>query len=70
MKEGAPLKLAHTCKKFLLDYEKYSTDVRRFACEGLSYLSLDADVKEWIVEDSLLLRALFCLAQSAGALCV
>ncbi|RCN29940.1 tetratricopeptide repeat protein [Ancylostoma caninum] len=42
----------------------------RFACEGLSYLSLDADVKEWIVADSLLLRALFCLAQSAGALCV
>ncbi|PIO77194.1 tetratricopeptide repeat protein [Teladorsagia circumcincta] len=70
MKEGAALKLAHTCKKFLLDYNKYSTDVRRFACEGLSYLSLDADVKEWIVEDSLLLRALFCLAQSAGALCV
>ncbi|XGW05824.1 hypothetical protein V3C99_016297 [Haemonchus contortus] len=70
MKEGASLKLAHTCKKFLLDYGKYSTDVRRFACEGLSYLSLDADVKKWIVEDSLLLRALFCLAQSAGALCV
>ncbi|KHJ93131.1 hypothetical protein OESDEN_06965 [Oesophagostomum dentatum] len=70
MKEGAPQKLAQTCKKFLLDYEKYSIDVRRFACEGLSYLSLDADVKEWIVSDSLLLRALFCLAQSAGALCV
>ncbi|EPB73782.1 tetratricopeptide repeat protein [Ancylostoma ceylanicum] len=70
MKEGAPQKLAQTCKKFLLEYEKYSTDVRRFACEGLSYLSLDADVKEWIVADSLLLRALFCLAQSAGALCV
>ncbi|VDM66407.1 unnamed protein product [Strongylus vulgaris] len=29
MKEGAPQKLAHTCKKFLLDYEKYSIDVRR-----------------------------------------
>uniref|UniRef100_A0A1I7XFW3 UNC45-central domain-containing protein n=1 Tax=Heterorhabditis bacteriophora TaxID=37862 RepID=A0A1I7XFW3_HETBA len=42
----------------------------RFACEGLSYLSLDADVKEWIVADSLLLRALVLLAQSAGALCV
>ncbi|KJH40865.1 tetratricopeptide repeat protein [Dictyocaulus viviparus] len=70
MKEGASLKLAHTCKKFLLDYNKYSVDVRRFACEGLSYLSLDADVKEWITKDSLLLRALFCLAQSAGALCV
>lgn len=31
----------------------------RFACEGLSYLSLDADVKEWIVEDPLLLRVSF-----------
>ncbi|KAJ1354641.1 hypothetical protein KIN20_011634 [Parelaphostrongylus tenuis] len=68
MNEGASLKLARTCKKFLLDYDKYSIEVRRFACEGLSYLSLDADVKEWITEDSLLLRALFCLAQSAGAL--
>lgn len=40
------------------------------ACEGLSYLSLDADVKEWIVEDPLLLQALFTLAKSAGAICV
>ncbi|VDO40269.1 unnamed protein product [Haemonchus placei] len=70
MKEGTSLELARACKKFLLDDEEYSTDVRRFACEGLSYLSLDADVKEWIVEDSLLLRALSCLAQSAGAHCV
>ena len=29
MKEGATLKLAHTCKKFLLDHENYSVDVRR-----------------------------------------
>lgn len=42
----------------------------RFACEALSYLTLDADVKEWIVEDSLLLQAIVCLARSAGALCV
>ncbi|XGW02376.1 hypothetical protein V3C99_014424 [Haemonchus contortus] len=70
MNEETLLELARTCKTFLLEYEKYNTDVRRFACEGLSYLSLDADVKEWIVEDSLLLRALSCLAQSAGALCV
>ncbi|CAI4222179.1 unnamed protein product [Auanema sp. JU1783] len=70
MKEGAPIKLAQSCKKFLLETKKYSVDVRRFACEGLSYLSLDADVKEWIVDDSLLLQALLCLARSAGALCV
>ncbi|CAD6190352.1 unnamed protein product [Caenorhabditis auriculariae] len=70
MKEEAVLKLASTCKKFLLDHKKYSVDVRKFACEGLSYLSLDADVKEWIVEDSLLLKALLLLAQKAGSLCV
>ncbi|GMR33986.1 hypothetical protein PMAYCL1PPCAC_04181 [Pristionchus mayeri] len=70
MQEGASLKLAQTCKKFLLDVNTFPVDVRRFACEGLSYLSLDADVKEWIVEDPLLLKALLILAQSAGALCV
>ncbi|EGT47902.1 hypothetical protein CAEBREN_14621 [Caenorhabditis brenneri] len=70
MKEEAVISLAKTCKKFLLETEKYSVDIRRYACEGLSYLSLDADVKEWIVDDSLLLRALVILAKNAGALCV
>uniref|UniRef100_A0A0N5AQ81 Protein unc-45 homolog B n=1 Tax=Syphacia muris TaxID=451379 RepID=A0A0N5AQ81_9BILA len=69
MQEGSTLKLAKTCKKFLLDINVYSVEVRSFACEGLSYLSLDADVKEWIVEDPLLLQALLSLAKSAGALC-
>ncbi|VDO41133.1 unnamed protein product [Onchocerca flexuosa] len=70
MQEGSTLKLAQTCKKFLLDVNRYSVEVRRFACEGLSYLTLDADVKEWIAEDSLLLQALLHLAKSAGSLCV
>ena len=35
----------------------------RFACEGLSYLSLDADVKEFIVEDEVLLQAIVALAK-------
>uniref|UniRef100_A0A914S8L0 UNC-45/Cro1/She4 central domain-containing protein n=1 Tax=Parascaris equorum TaxID=6256 RepID=A0A914S8L0_PAREQ len=83
MQEGSTLKLAQTCKKFLLDVNRYSVDVRseivpigdrgghcRFACEGLSYLSLDADVKEWIAEDPLLLQALLSLAKTAGSLCV
>lgn len=63
MQEGSTLKLAQTCKRFMLDINKYSILVRRFACEGLSYLSLDADVKEWIVEDPLLIRALVELAK-------
>lgn len=70
MEEKAVLSLAKTCKKFLLETNKYSVDIRRYACEGLSYLSLDADVKEWIVDDSLLLKALLLLAQKAGPLCV
>uniref|UniRef100_A0A0N5BDT4 TPR_REGION domain-containing protein n=1 Tax=Strongyloides papillosus TaxID=174720 RepID=A0A0N5BDT4_STREA len=70
MEESAILKLAKTCKKFLLAVDKYDVDIRRFACEGLSYLTLDADVKEMIVEDKDLLKALVALAQSAGPLCV
>jgi protein unc-45 len=45
-------------------------DVRRFACEGLSYLSLDAEIKEYIVGDLDLLKGLVELAKNAGALCV
>ncbi|VDO33014.1 unnamed protein product [Brugia timori] len=70
MQEGSALKLAQTCKKFLLDVNRYSVEVRRFACEGLSYLTLDADVKEWVAEDPLLLQALLSLSKSAGSLCV
>ncbi|CAI2349049.1 unnamed protein product [Caenorhabditis sp. 36 PRJEB53466] len=70
MKEKAVLSLAKTCKSFLLETDKYSVEIRRYACEGLSYLSLDADIKEWIVDDSLLLKALVLLAQKAGPLCV
>ena len=69
MQEGSTLKLASTCKRFLMTEnpatkEKYSVNIRRFACEGLAYLSLDADVKEFIVlEDPRLIRALVDLAQ-------
>ncbi|TKR96833.1 hypothetical protein L596_010795 [Steinernema carpocapsae] len=68
MQEGSTMALAKKCKEFLLDVDKYSVDVRRFACEGLS--SLDADVKEMITNDPLFLQALLCLARSAGPLCV
>lgn len=63
MNDGTSLKLALACKNFLLQVDKYSVDIRRFACEGLSYLSLDAEIKEFIVEDSLLLKALVDLAK-------
>lgn len=42
--EGATKKLAEACRKFLV---KPDTDreLRRWAAEGLSYLTLDAEVK-------------------------
>ncbi|KAI6191741.1 Protein unc-45-like protein B [Aphelenchoides bicaudatus] len=71
MEEGTTLTLAAKCKEFLTDTtNNYSVDVRRFACEALSYLSLDADVKEYIVEDAALLEALVNLGKVAGTLCV
>lgn len=63
MQEGSSLNLANSCKKFLLNIQKYSVEVRKFACEGLSYLTLDADVKEMIVDDPQLLKALVELAK-------
>ena len=38
-------------------------DLRKWAIEGLSYLSLDADVKEELADDQLALAALFDLCK-------
>uniref|UniRef100_A0A915J2I0 UNC-45/Cro1/She4 central domain-containing protein n=1 Tax=Romanomermis culicivorax TaxID=13658 RepID=A0A915J2I0_ROMCU len=69
MAEGATIKLALACKKFLLSNSR-DPDIKRWAAEGLSYLSLDAEVKEFIVEDEALIRALVELAKRVGSLCV
>lgn len=37
--------------------------MRRWACEGLSYLTLDADVKEKLVNDRVALRSMIQLAE-------
>ena len=37
--------------------------MRKWAAEGLAYLTLDADVKEELVEDTDALKSLFDLAQ-------
>uniref|UniRef100_A0A914MDV7 UNC-45/Cro1/She4 central domain-containing protein n=1 Tax=Meloidogyne incognita TaxID=6306 RepID=A0A914MDV7_MELIC len=72
MDDESRTKLAMACRKYLVveNANKYSVDVRRFACEGLSYLSLDAEIKEQIVCDTELLKSLVELAKNAGALCV
>lgn len=61
--EGSMPKLAEACRRFLIKPGK-DKDIRKFAAEGLSYLTLDADVKEKLVEDKAAIQALIELAKS------
>jgi hypothetical protein len=44
-----------------------SFDVRRWSADGLAYLSLDADVKEELVDNQVALKSLFSLCQCDDA---
>jgi hypothetical protein len=48
--DGASKKLAEACRRFLINPKK-DNDMRKWAVEGLSYLTFDAEVKEKLVED-------------------
>ncbi|KAK3558469.1 hypothetical protein QTP86_018124 [Hemibagrus guttatus] len=61
--EGSTLKLAKQCRKWLCNDSLPPTS-RRWAVEGLAYLTFDADVKEDLVEDKSALQAMFQLAKS------
>ncbi|XP_062317913.1 protein unc-45 homolog A [Osmerus eperlanus] len=61
--EGSTLKLAKQCRKWLCN-ESLPPTSRRWAIEGLAYLTFDADVKEDLVEDKNALQAMFQLAKS------
>lgn len=61
--EGSTKKLAEACRRFLIKPGK-DRDIRKFAAEGLSYLTLDADVKEKLVEDKVAIQALIELAKT------
>lgn len=61
--EGSTLKLAEACRRFLI-HPNTNPDTKRWAVEGLSYLSLDAEVKEKLVEDQAALTAIMGLAKS------
>lgn len=67
--DGSTTKLAVACKKFLVNPSK-DNDVRKWAAEGLSYLTLDADVKEKLVEDRPAIQALIELAKSGDQSCL
>ncbi|RZC39591.1 UNC45-central and/or TPR 11 domain containing protein [Asbolus verrucosus] len=67
--EGSNLKLAEACRRFLLHPGK-DQDVRKWAAEGLSYLTLDAEVKEKLVEDKPALQSLIELARTGDQSCL
>lgn len=61
--DGSNLKLAEACRRFLLHPGK-DQDIRKWSAEGLSYLTLDAEVKEKLIEDKPALLALIELAKT------
>ncbi|XP_006890966.1 PREDICTED: protein unc-45 homolog B isoform X2 [Elephantulus edwardii] len=62
--EGSTEKLAKQCRKWLCN-ESIDTRTRRWAVEGLAYLTLDADVKDDFVHDIPALQAMFELAKAS-----
>ncbi|BFZ11471.1 hypothetical protein BsWGS_14510 [Bradybaena similaris] len=61
--DGSTLKLSRICRKFLVNANKDS-DLRKWATEGLAYLTLDAEIKEELVNDESALKSIFNLAKS------
>ena len=61
--EGADLKLANTCRRVLVSTKKGS-GLKKWAAEGLAFLSLEAEVKESIIQDEAVLKVLFSMGQS------
>merc|ERR1711970_1503543 len=63
--EGSTEKLAEACRRFLCNPAK-DKDLRKWAAEGLSFLTLDADVKEKLVDDEPAIKALIDLGKTGG----
>lgn len=60
--DGSTKKMAEACKKFLI--RSKDKDTKRWAAEGFSFLSFDAEVKEMLIEDEQAIRALIDVAKS------
>ena len=59
---GATLKLEKTCRRFLVSKKKSS--LMKWGAEGIAFLSLDAEVKEALRDDTQALEALMKLVDS------
>merc|ERR1719500_358851 len=66
--EGSNEKLAEACRRFLINPSK-DEDLRKWATEGLSFLTLDADVKEKLVDDEPAIKSLIDLGRSGDQDC-
>ncbi|XP_075627754.1 protein unc-45 homolog B [Balearica regulorum gibbericeps] len=62
--EGSTEKLAKQCRKWMCN-TSIDARTRKWAVEGLAYLTLDADVKDDFVEDEPALQAMFELAKTS-----
>ena len=63
--DGSSEKLAEACRRFLVNPSK-DRDLRKWAAEGLAFLTLDGDVKEKLVEDEPAIKALIDLGRTGG----
>lgn len=61
--EGSTVKLEKACRKFLVRSKK-GDNVKKWATEGLAFLSLDAEVKEALVTDKEAMTSLFTVPQT------
>ena len=62
--EGSTVKLEKVCRKFLVNTKKGDI-LRKWAAEGLAFLTLDAAVKEAFIEDKPALLALLGLTKTS-----
>ena len=60
--DGSSGKLEKACRNILCTAPDY--DSKKWACDGLAYLTLDAEVKEILIADRATLKALFELSKS------
>ncbi|XP_017140479.1 protein unc-45 homolog B [Drosophila miranda] len=67
--DGAALKLAEACRRFLIKPGK-DKDIRRWAADGLAYLTLDAECKEKLIEDKASIHALMELTRGGDQSCL
>lgn len=61
--EGSTVKLEKACRRFLVDTDRGDI-LRKWAAEGMAFLTLDATVKEALIEDGPALTALLGLAKT------